>query len=191
MAPDRIRRSMSPMAYIGSRKKIGLAAALVVALGIMWVRVLIGHKPQTAAAHESPAASSPAASGKTPVKVHYVNLPVIAGRNDTIEWDFFAGRDWSGFSRNAGSRTSTDTEVARPNTDRTQDIERVARKLNVQVVILRGDRPEAFIDDASVHVGDTISAQEGTEQYVFEVKQIVDDSVRVECGGKSVTLKMK
>lgn len=191
MAPDRIRKSMAPMTFIRSRKKAALAAGLVVMLGIMWVRVLIGHKPQAAAAAETPAASKPVATGRASVKVEYVNLPVIPGRNDTIECDFFTGRDWSGLAKNAGSKTGTDTEVVRPTVDRTSDVDKVARKMNLQAVILKGDRPEAFINDLPVHVGDAVPFQDGADLYVFEVKRIGDDSVLVECGGKSVTLKMK
>jgi hypothetical protein len=191
MAPERTNRSMAPMAFIRGRKKAGLAVGLVVVMGIMWVRVLIGHKPQAAAASETPVPSKPVAAGKASAKVEYLSLPVVAGRNDTIERDFFAGRDWSGYPKNAGSAASTDPEVVRPNADRTnENVGKVAKKLNLQAVLPTGS-PQAFIDDQLVRVGDIIPLQDGTDLYLFEVKQIEGDSVLVECGGKSVTLKMK
>lgn len=190
MARERMNRRIVPAAFLRNRKKAGLAAAMVVVMAIMWGRVLTGHKPQAAAAAPTPAAAKSAADQVTPVKVAYLNLPVIAGRNDTIQHDFFTGREWSDFPRNAGSKTGTVTEVVRTNTDRTSEIEKVAKKLNLQVIVPTGN-PQALINDQLVQVGDTVGVQETSDLYVFEVKRIANDAVLVECGGKSVTLKMK
>jgi hypothetical protein len=191
MAPERTNRSMAPLDFIRGRKKASLAAGLAVVMGFMWVRVLTGHKPQAVGAADAPPPAKSAPAGQTPVKLKYVTLPVIPGRDDTIERDFFAGRNWSAFSKSSGSTTGTDTEVVQPNIDRTsENISTVAKKLNLQAVLLTG-QPEAFINDQAVKVGDTFSFREGADLYLFEVKQIHDDSVLVECGGQSVTLKMK
>jgi hypothetical protein len=181
------------MSLIRNKKKVGLAAVLALLMGIMWVRVLIGHKPQAASASTA-APRAPTAAGasesKTSMKIKYLNLPVVPGRNDTIECDFFTGRDWDGFPRNSGS-TSADTEVVPSPVDRTSEsVGKVAQRLNLQAVFVTGS-PEAFINDQLLHIGDALSFQDGADLYLFEVKQIRGDSVLVECRGQQVTLKMK
>ncbi len=193
MASERkLHKATIPAGFFRNRKKTGFAVALATLMGIMWVRVLIGHKPPAAAAGEAAPASAPAAAAnKPPVKVKYLTLPVTPGRNDTIQCDFFSGRDWSGFPKSSGA-TSGDTEVVRSGADRTsENVERVAKRLNLQAVILKGDRPEAFINDVSMHVGDRIPLQEGTDLYLFDVKEIRGDAVLVECREKSLTLTIK
>jgi hypothetical protein len=193
MGSERTNRSVAPAAWLRGRKKFGLAAALAVVMGIMWVRVLIGHKPQAAsAAAEAPAPAKAANPIQPPTKVKYLNLPVIPGRNDTIERDFFAGGDWNGFPRSPSpATTSVDTEVVQPPVDRTsENVGKVAQRLNLQAVFVTGS-PEAFINDQLLHKGDALSFQDGADLYLFEVKQIHDDSVLVECRGQQLTLKMK
>ena len=197
MGSERTSRSgvagMISTFLIRDKKKMGLAVALVMVMGIMWVRVLIRHKPQAAsAAAATPPVSKAADPGKAPMKVKFLNLPVVPGRNDTIDCDFFTGRDWSGFPGSSGSPTTgADTEVVQSPVDRTNEgIGKVAQKLNLQAVLLAGS-PQAFINDQLLRVGDTLSFQDGADLYLFEVKQIHDDSVLVECKGQQVTLKMK
>ncbi len=191
MASERMHRPMMPRNFLRNRKRATLAAGLVAVMSIMWGRVLLGHKPPAAAATEKPAATQPTAARKASAQVTYLELPVVPGRHDTIARDFFTGRDWNGFSKNAGVKTGTDTEGVRANTDRTSDVEKMAKKLNLQAVVPTGERPEALINDQLVHVGDTFPFQEGAALYVFEVKQIGEDSVLVECSGQTATLKMK
>jgi hypothetical protein len=193
MASERTNRPIASIRRIPGGKKVGAAAALAVVMGIMWVRVLVGSKPHAAAAVTAPSTASAAAvASPSPVKVRYLDLPVISGRNDTIAYDFFAGRDWDGFPRNTGpAKTSPEPEVVPAPVDRTREnVDKAAENLHLHATLLDGSH-QAFINDELLKVGDTLPVHEGGDLYLFEVKRIDDDSVLVECRGQQVTLKMK
>ncbi|MBN1359920.1 MAG: hypothetical protein JW993_04980 [Sedimentisphaerales bacterium] len=173
---------------VADRKKSILAAGLVAIMAIMWVRVLTGQKPKPGAAAS---VQPPAAQGAElpSVKLRFLELPRIEGRNDCIRRDFFSAQALTGFRRDSTPHsTSTDTEVRTGTSQQNQEVvARVAQKLRVEAVL---EGPRAFIDDRLVGVGETLTVKEGTATYVFEVVRIHDDSVLVRCKGQEVTLKL-
>jgi hypothetical protein len=172
------------------RKKTVLAAGLVVIMGIMWVRVLTGKKPQaTNAAPNQPTAAQD--KGTDPVKIRFVELPAVEGRNDRIRRNFFSAGALAGFHRDPTSQnTGTDTEVRIGPDEQIQEVvAKAARKLTLGAVMW-SENPQAFINDRIVHVGDTLSVKDGATTYVFEVLRIQEDSVLVRCNEKQVTLKL-
>jgi hypothetical protein len=195
MGPERANKPVSarrmPSVMLHDKKKVVLAVGLAVVMGIMWVRVLVGHKPQAAAAAAVTSPPSGAASeSKAPTKLRFFDLPVIPGRNDAIDRDFFTVRDWSSFSSNAAAK-SADTEGVRSPGDRTSEgFNRVTQKLKLQAVLL-ASKPMAYINDHLLHVGETLTLRDGADLYVFEVTRIGREAVQVECDGKQVTLKME
>jgi hypothetical protein len=191
MASERKHPPVIAIALLRNKKKAGMAVALAVVMGIMWMRVLVGHKPQAAAAAPAPKPTA-AGAAKSSVKVKYVELPVVSGRHDTIEHDFFTGRDWRGFPTSSGpGTTATDPEVVLSAADRTREnVEKMAQRVNLQAVLTTGS-PQAFINDQLYHAGETFVLQDGADLYLFEVVQVGEDSVRVRCRGNEVILKMK
>jgi hypothetical protein len=174
----------------GDRKKTVLAVGLVVVMAIMWGRVLTGQKPRSTSA--APNQSAAAQGADTPaVKLRFVELPKIEGRNDVIRRNFFSADSLAGFRRDATSQSAgTDTEVRVASGEKTQEVvARAAQRLRLEAV-LGSENPRAFINDRLVGVGDTLSVTDGAATYVFEVLRIQDDSVLVGCSERQVALKL-
>jgi len=172
------------------KKRTGFAIALLAVMAFMWFRVLTGEKPGSVeAATGAPAPQ--AAVTKPPQKLCYLSLPVIPGRNDYINRDFFAARDWECFrqnSRTAPSDPGTEGRAASANHAQ-EVIAKLAQRLKLEAVLKSGD-PQAFINDQLYRVGDRLTLRDGPDTCEFEVLQIREDSVLVGCNGTQLTLKL-
>ncbi len=172
---------------LASKKNVA-AVVLVVIMGIMWVRVLMGKKPKSSAA-QTPVVEKKEEQKKKSVEIHFINLPVISGRNDSIDYDYFAVQNWKNFSKVSGaSSPTTNSEVQNVSNDWNQEVfARVAQKLKLEGVF----PPNAMINDQLLQVGDTITVKEGTDAYAFDVVRIDEDSVVVERSGHELTLTLE
>jgi hypothetical protein len=171
-------------------KKVGMAMALVAVMAVMWLRVLTGQKPTSAAATAGPAPQT--AEAPKPQRVmRFVELPVQSGRNDRIHRNFFTTDDWSRFSKGSGSqRTNPDPEVQKiPLNQRQEGVARLAGTLELEAVLWSAD-PQAFVNDRLVRIGDTLALRDGADSYPFEVVEIQKDAVIVTCGDSRFTLKL-
>jgi hypothetical protein len=173
-------------------KKTVLATALMVVMAVMWIRVLVGHKPGSVAA--APVAGEAAvATEKRPAgKARMVELPRILGRNDSIGRDCFNMQEWAPARQSAtGPSTGTDAEVPVVSPNRDQEVVRqVAQTLRLGAVSLRSENPQAFLNDRLLGVGDTLTVEHGSGCLEFEVLQISDNAVLVECKGIQLALKL-
>jgi hypothetical protein len=171
-------------------KKTVVACALIFIMLFMWVRVFLGHRPAAAAAAPQ-AVPTESVQRKAPAKVKMVDLPKEPGRHDTIEKDFFSIHDRTYFRRDsAGTHTGTEKEVPVISAPSAQEvIQQVAKTMKLGAVLLR-ERLRASINDQLLDVGDTLTVKRGTEVFEFEVLQIDVDSVRVECEGIQLTLRL-
>lgn len=171
-------------------KKTVLASALVLVMALMWIRVLIGHRPKSAAADPQSAPAAPA-ERKVAVRSRIVELPKVPGRHDSILQDFFNMQNRACFSQALSvPDTSTDTEVpvVPPNRDE-EVVQQVAGTLKLEAV-LRSGCLRAFVNDRLLAVGDTFLVEHSTGPLTFEVLWIQDDAVLVECKGIQLTLKL-
>ncbi len=170
-------------------KKTILACSLVAVMAIMWIRVLIGHKPSAAAA--APASQPAMTTQDAPAtKVQMVEVPRIPGRHDVIEKDCFDMQGRPQFMKSVTARnTGTDTEVPIVSSPLDQEVKQVAQTLKLEAV-LRNGTPLAFLNDRWVQAGDTFTVERGTKVLGFEVLRINDDSVLVECDGIQLTLQL-
>lgn len=178
--------------FLRDGKKTVLASALALVMAVMWIRVLIGHKPESAAAAVNDLQVVSAKHQEVArVLVARVELPKVPGRNDSIHRDCFNVQDRSPFRQFvAAPDTGTDTEVqtVSPNHDR-EVIQQVAQTLAFEGVV-RSDSPQAFINDRMVGVGDRFTVESGSGSLEFEVLRIYQDAVLVECKGIQMTLKL-
>ena len=84
------------------KKKTVFSVCLIALMVFMWVRVLDKKTPEAAEAtlEQSPALASQEAAGddtsksSPELKVTFIELPKVAGRNDSIARDFFVSDDW-------------------------------------------------------------------------------------------------
>jgi len=191
MARSRRRKLRSTRAVGGraslANKKNVAAAVLLTIMGIMWVRVLRGDKPNASAA-KTPVVEE-TEEQKESVDIRFIDLPVVPGRNDTIDRDFFAVQDWSNFTPVSGaSSPATNSEVQAVSSDRNEEVlARMAQKLKLEAV----SPPNAMINDQILQVGGQIEVREGADVYSFDVLQIDEDSVVVRRSGHDSKLTLK
>jgi hypothetical protein len=160
------------------KKKTAIAACLVLVMVFMWIKVLTPSAPDSAtAAVVGGAVGQP----ESQLRVTYVELPVVKGRNDTLARDFFAlGR---GFLR-AG--TAVDVVVGGASEELTR---RIVEKLKLEAIVF-GENPQAFINDELVSEGDKLLVKEGATEYEFVVVKIGQSTVFIRCGEAEITLRL-
>jgi sRNA-binding protein len=84
----------------------------------------------------------------------------------------------------------TDTEVRVVVPDRDQEVvQQVAQTLKLEAVV-RSDSPWAFVNDRMLRIGDKLTVERGAGHLEFEVLQIYEDAVLVECNGIQLMLKL-
>jgi hypothetical protein len=191
----RQKTSVTPSSRIGELLADGrrtiLACALVVVMAVMWIRVLIGHKPASAGAAPAQNPTTQTESDKPNVKVRMVDVPTIPGRNDSIYSDCFKMQDRAPFRQSATAQnpgTDPEVHVVSPNHDQ-EVIQQVAQMLKLEAV-LRNGHPLAFLNDRLLGVGDTFTVERGTSVLEFEVLRIGEDAVLVECNDIQLTLQL-
>lgn len=168
---------------------LGLSAIMV----IMWVRVLLGQKPESAAAGPE-LAQLEMVQQAPPVLVRFIELPKLPGRNDSIHRDFFAVQNRAYFQPKGAWNTSTDAEVQIVSSDHAREvIQRVAQRLKLEAVLWSDDpgkAPQVFINDRLLRTGEKLTVKDGATSIEFEVLQIYDGSVLMGSGGTRLTLKL-
>ena len=171
-------------------KKTVLASALLLVMAFMWIRVLTGRQPKPAGADSGPAPETPAAK-KTVARNQFVELPRMPGRHDAIYQDVFNIQNRACFSPVVSvpdPGTNAEVPVVPPHRDE-EVIQQAAGTLTLEAV-LRNNRPQAFVNDRLLAVGDTFLVEHSAGPLLFEVLQIQEDSVLVECNDIQVTLKL-
>lgn len=172
------------------KKKAGIALCLIAVMGIMWVKVLTRKGPQIARAGLVTEQTEVEKQLNEAVKIAFVELPEVPGRNDIIGRDCFVAAGWRDFkSGEEGNSTVGIQEVNVPSTDQSKEvITRVAQQLKLQAIGL-GQRPQAYINDRLLSVGDSLVVTDGRQMYECEVVEIREDSVLIRCLGAEITLK--
>lgn len=165
---------------LAAEKKKGVVALCLIGLmGFMWVRVLVRKTPESAKAAMGQEEVKPNTSE---LKISFIELPKVAGRNDALTRNFFAADDWQSFM--SGGEVSVvsrngDEEIAR----------RVVKKLKLEAIAL-GKNPQAFINDKLLAVGDKLLVVDGVDTYECEVVEIEEKTVFIRCGEAEITLKL-
>jgi hypothetical protein len=163
---------------LAAQKKKGVvAAALIVLMVFMWVRLLTDKSPNNV--HAAVTGDSLNEQVQK-LKVRFIELPFVQGRHDVLARDFFRmGNQF--FGRADVSIVSTDSAV--------DGVREVAQGLRLDA-ISTGTQPEAFINDRLVKVGDTVLV-EGSKTYECEIVSIRENSVLVKYGDAEIELKLK
>jgi len=175
---------------LADNKRTVLACSLVAVMAIMWIRILIGHKPGSAGASPQKQAARTKQDEPT-IKTRMVEVPVIPGRNDSIRKDCFKMQDRALFRQSAtvpDTGTGTEVPTVSPNHDK-EVIQQVAQTLKLEAVLRNGNL-QAFLNDRLLGVGDTFTVERGSRVFEFEVLRIYDDAVLVECNDMQLTLQL-
>jgi hypothetical protein len=172
------------------KKKIAIAALLVGVMGIMWMRILV--KKQDPSAGGASLAIQTAAAEEIPpkIKITYVELPQVKGRNDVLSRDIFAGSRWEGLGAEANGARQMTAKVKGSN-EQLNDIvnEMNGKELRLEA-IFSGKNPQALVSGVLVSPGGRLAVKHEGEKYEFKAVAIHENEVVLVCKGVQVKLSM-
>ena len=174
-------RLMSQLA--AEKKKTVMALCLIAVMVFMWIKVLGGKTPQSAgAAQMAQVANLGVPAVNSELKISFVELPKVTGRNDVLSGDFFAAGGWREFvgdgEVNVGSRDGSEEALSG-----------IEGKLKLEAIGL-GENPQAFINDKLLSVGDKLLVRDGVNMRECEVVSIGESTVVIRCGESEIQLKL-
>jgi hypothetical protein len=174
--------------FAAEKKKTAVAVCLIAVMVFMWVRVLGRKGPQSANASE---ATEVTESQMNPgLKISFIELPKVEGRNDVLTRDFFAVGSWWDFVGGGEGNSGGAEEVSIVSRDGSEKTIRfVAEKLKLEAIAL-GENPLAVINDTRLSVGDKLFVRNGTDMYECEVAKIEENRVLIRCGEAEITLRL-
>ncbi len=172
-------------------KKAVFALGLIAIMVFMWVRVLTRKGPQSAAA--SSVAEEIKLIGQSDtesLKLSFIELPKVKGRNDVLARDFFTVKNWQDFLREGkgvGDRREVDVVSRNGNEEVAR---KIAEKLKLGAIVM-GKNPRAFVNDKLLAVGDKMLIQDGVNIYECEIAEIEEKTVLLRCGQAEIRLKLR
>ncbi len=165
--------------FAAEKKKGIVALCLIALMGFMWVRVLLRKTPESV---EAAVVDQDMKQSNSELKISFIELPEVVGRNDVLTKDFFAVNDWQSFM------SGGEVNVVSRNGDE-EIVKRVAEKLKLEAIGL-GKNPQAFINDKLLAVGDKLLVRDGADTYECEVVGIEEKTVFIRCGEAEITLRL-
>ena len=173
------------------KKKAAAASCLIVVMVIMWAKVLTKQAPEAAEAALTTEQLSEEGSSDQEIKVSFIELPQVAGRNDVITRDFFASDGWRHFDDEQERSLAVIEKVNIVSKNGNEEvIRKVAEKLKLEAIVVLSNNPRAFINDKVVSVGEKVLIRDGVDTYECEVIEIEENMVVIKCREAEVTLKL-
>lgn len=170
--PNRLFKQLA-----AEKKKTITASCLIALMVFMWVKVLTKGTPQSAeAATKSQEIDLDTQKENLELKISFIELPNVKGRNDVLTRDFFV------------INSSDEVNIVSKD-DFKEVVRRVAGKLKLEAIEL-GENPMAFINDKLLSMGDELLVVDRGNTYECEVIEIVKNTVVVRCGEAQITLKL-
>jgi len=172
------------------KKKSVMALCLVILMVFMWVKVLCNKTPQTTEA-ALVAQGGPADQLSSELKISFIELPNVKGRNDVLTRDFFTVDNWQNFFVGGEGENSNGVEKVNVSSGDSSEeaVRQVAEKLKLEAISL-GGVPKAFINNKLLSVGDKLFVGDGVNTYECEVIGIEENMVLVRCGVAEIQLKL-
>jgi len=158
------------------KSKLLIAIALITVMAFMWIKVFSGKSTVTNAAAGTAHIAQKAAVQRT---ITYVELPVVAGRNDMLKRNVF---DCSTFGPSA---VAGGGGMGRHRTN----IEKIAKTIKLGAVIT-GENPAAFIDSQLVSVGSVLPLKCDGQLYEFAVTEITETTALLSWKDFNITVRM-
>jgi len=162
------------------KKKSVIAFCLIAIMAFMWIKAMSGKAPQAGEAALLANTATVEEKAEPELKVFFVELPNVKGRNDMLTRDFFV----------AGSQGFGIEEVNVASGGSEEKVRRIAGQLKLEVID-SGKNPQAFINDVLLKAGDKLSVKDGKSVYECEVVRIGKEAVVIRCGDSEITLKIE
>ena len=166
------------------KKKTICALCLIAVMALMWARLLGKKKLEGAEAAVMSQGVNFKGESNSQLKISFVELSKVPGRNDVLTRDFFASGGWQDFTKESTKEVSV---VSRDGSE--EVVRRVAEKLKLEAIVL-GENPQAFINDKLLSVGDKLLVRDGVKTYECEVVGIEENAVFIRCGEAEIKLKL-
>ncbi len=172
------------------KKKAVLALCLIVLMAFMWIKVLTKTSPKAADAELiTELINNMETQSETELKISFIELPRVAGRNDVVTRDFFASNGWQDFVDGWGPKVGVEEIDIVSKDDDQEVIRRVAENLKLEAIV-SSKIPLAFINNEVLRVGDKLFVSDGIDRYECEVVEIKENIVVMSCKESKITLKM-
>jgi len=195
-----MNNGVKPMTRLAaSRPKVIIAIVLVTIMALMWARVLVRSKSDAKAA-QSKADSALNAYGdkqnKQPeIKLSYIELPFVNGRNDCLTRDIFRAQNWkdsSGVTDPAPATGENTTESPDEYGIYKTRIRQIAKTMTLDLISIGrdGKTSQALIENKLVSVGSKVAVKHNKQTYEFVVTKIKQNKVVLEWENFSITLTM-
>ncbi len=179
------------------KKKSATALCLVAVMALVWVRVLLRRTPQAAEATSVTEQMDVEYKANTKLRISYIELPEVAGRNDVITRDFFASDGWQDFvdgqvENLTGTKKVTVSQPlslgsSHPYEGRGSRL--IGTGIKLEAIGL-GENPQAFINGKLLSVGDKLLVGDGVDRCECEVIKIKRNTVVLRCREAEITLKL-
>ena len=174
------------------KKKAMTALCLIVLMAFMWIKVLSKKSPEASEAGLVTEQGSMEDASDQELKVSFIELPQVAGRNDVITRDFFASNGWRRFEEDGQQRNLAvieEVNIVSKNGNE-EVIKKIAEKLKLEAIVVLSAKPRALLNNKVVAVGDKVLILDGIDKYECEVVQIKENTVVIDCRDAEVTLKL-
>ena len=173
--------------FAAEKKKTVTALCLIALMVFMWARVLGKKTPEAAAAALRREDVAPDIVGSdVELKISFIELPKIPGRNDVLTRDFFAADGWRNFLRN--EKKPGEVIVKGGNEE---FVKWVAENLKLEAIVIGSDgNPQAYINGKLLSVGDKLLDRNGGNKYECEVVGIEENVVVIKCEEAEITLEL-
>lgn len=169
------------------KKKTVTALCLIALMAFMWARLLGKKTPVTAAASQRQ--ENVDQDVNVELKISFIELPKIPGRNDVLTRDFFAADGWMNFLGNEKKPGNKEVIVIGGNEEVVKRW--VAENLKLEAIVIGSDgNPQAYINGKLLSVGDKLLVRKGGNQYECEVVGIEENMVVIKCLESEITLKL-
>ena len=171
------------------KKKTAMALCLIALMAFMWVRVLFRKLPATEGAEVTEQINVNNGPNST-LKISFIELPKVVGRNDVITRNFFVSNDWQDFKGNRKNIISIEELNVVPGNDSEKAIRTIVEKIKLEAIVM-GENAKTFINNKVLSVGDKLLISDGVDKYECEIVVIEENAVVIRCGEAEVKLKIK
>ena len=190
---NKLRNNNGASGLIGhlaaEKKKTVMAVCLILLMAFMWVRVFF-RKTTTEEANATTEQTNQQGESKSALKISYIELPKVTGRNDVIKRDFFSSNDWRNFNGKGKNVVSIEEVNVVPGDGSEEVIRKVVENIKLEAIVV-GDDAKAFINDKVHSVGDKMLIKDGINEYECEVVAIEENAVVIGCSEAEIKLKLR
>ncbi len=171
------------------KKKTIFALCLIALMVFMWIKLFAKKAPKAAEAALTAKQQDQKEQENSRIKISFIELPQIQGRNDVITEDFFDPNEWKGFIPE-GKYLASKGQAGRSVRNSVSLRSRLIRAgLKLEAIEL-GRNPRAFINGRLLSMGDKFSLKDGQDSFECEVVRIEKNLVVISCGKVEVEIKL-